>query len=305
MSGGGVHGSTRLSSAARRKKPVDPLQKVIPKNPKYEHIEPVLDTGPTVKRYLAKLQAGFYTKRKDEFFGRIKPKVFANMIFQAMQNNEQTETSQTPLTTSQQTSIPPTLPSFHQTFSKGMTGTSLDPFIDLPPIQPPEPQTAYLLLDVRDPELFQQCHIHTAINYPAPLLSRAIDYFVPEIMEYRNKSGHIIVVYDETERGAVRAATLMVQKYIENTYILNDGLRGILEKYPELVVGTLPPSTSSGPSSTRPSRPSSSVSKKTISDVSSESSWDSKSSDTRTAITSLSAPFAKKPPVSRPGIWRV
>jgi len=62
----------------------------------------------------------------------------------------------------------------------------------------------FLLLDLRDPDDFQQCCILGAHSYPAPALSRSVNNFSAEILEYRNKEpDRIIIVYDYDERIAV------------------------------------------------------------------------------------------------------
>jgi centrosomal protein CEP41 len=62
----------------------------------------------------------------------------------------------------------------------------------------------FLLLDLRDPDDFQQCCILGAYSYPAPALSRSVNNFSAEILEYKNKEpDRIIIVYDYDERIAV------------------------------------------------------------------------------------------------------
>jgi rhodanese-related sulfurtransferase len=61
----------------------------------------------------------------------------------------------------------------------------------------------YLLLDLRDPADFQQCCILGALSYPAPALSRSVNNFTTEILEFRNRTDRMIIVYDYDERIAV------------------------------------------------------------------------------------------------------
>jgi centrosomal protein CEP41 len=48
-------------------------------------------------------------------------------------------------------------------------------------------------------------------------------------------------VYDEEETIGAKYATNMFQKGVDNVYLLSGGLRDMFEKFPEYVIGTLPP----------------------------------------------------------------
>lgn len=42
----------------------------------------------------------------------------------------------------------------------------------------------YLILDVREKDDYDQCHIIGAMNYPVAMLSRSFNYFTKEILTY-------------------------------------------------------------------------------------------------------------------------
>mmetsp|Transcript_13367 Transcript_13367/g.18268 ORF Transcript_13367/g.18268 Transcript_13367/m.18268 type:complete len:200 (-) Transcript_13367:131-730(-) len=100
----------------------------------------------------------------------------------------------------------------------------------------------FLLLDLRDPEEYKQCLINNAINYPAPMLSRSVNYFTQEILQYNNKSeeGKIIVLYDLDERIGLPAANLFFEKGVDNVFLLSGGLKKFGSEFPELTEGDLP-----------------------------------------------------------------
>ncbi|VUZ55719.1 unnamed protein product [Hymenolepis diminuta] len=83
----------------------------------------------------------------------------------------------------------------------------------------------YLLLDVRDKDEFDLCHIIKAINYPHTMLSRCMNFEIREMLAYRNKPGHIIILYDEDETVAPRVATVLVERGYENVFLLSGGLK--------------------------------------------------------------------------------
>ncbi|XP_057692240.1 centrosomal protein of 41 kDa isoform X2 [Corythoichthys intestinalis] len=101
----------------------------------------------------------------------------------------------------------------------------------------------YLLLDVRERELYDQCHIITAHSFPITMLSRTMNPYTKEVLEYKNAEGKIIIVYDEDERIATQVATSMCQRGFENLFMLSGGLKVIAQKFPEgMTTGPLPAS---------------------------------------------------------------
>ncbi|XP_018421854.1 PREDICTED: centrosomal protein of 41 kDa isoform X4 [Nanorana parkeri] len=87
----------------------------------------------------------------------------------------------------------------------------------------PYPDCPYLLLDARDRECYDQCHVVGAHHYPIAMLSRTMNPFTPEILNYKNAQGKIIIIYDEDERIATLAATTMCERGFENLFMLSGG----------------------------------------------------------------------------------
>ncbi|KAJ6656373.1 hypothetical protein lerEdw1_003876 [Lerista edwardsae] len=125
----------------------------------------------------------------------------------------------------------------------------------------------FLLLDVRDRDAYEQCHIvggevETApmglyepwtYSYPIATLSRTMNPYTTNILEYKNAHGKIIILYDDDERVASQAATTMCERGFENLFMLSGdlqsgfpclpGLRIVAQKIPEgLVTGSFPTS---------------------------------------------------------------
>ncbi|KAL7062683.1 hypothetical protein AAHC03_0937 [Spirometra sp. Aus1] len=100
----------------------------------------------------------------------------------------------------------------------------------------------YLLLDVRDSDDFDSCHIIGALNYPATMLSRCMNFEMREMLAFRNRPNHIIIVYDEDERIAPRVATILTQRGYDNVYLLAGGLKVAWKLFPKgLILGDAPP----------------------------------------------------------------
>ncbi|XP_012891884.1 PREDICTED: centrosomal protein of 41 kDa isoform X1 [Dipodomys ordii] len=105
----------------------------------------------------------------------------------------------------------------------------------------PYPDCPFLLLDVRDRDSYQQCHIIGAYSYPIATLSRTMNPYSNDILEYKNAHGKIIILYDDDERLASQAATTMCERGFENLFMLSGGLKVLAQKFPEgLVTGSLP-----------------------------------------------------------------
>ncbi|XP_056595792.1 centrosomal protein of 41 kDa isoform X2 [Triplophysa dalaica] len=112
----------------------------------------------------------------------------------------------------------------------------------------PYPDCPYLLLDVRDRDEYDQCHIISAYSYPIATLSRTMNPYTKEVLEYKNSSGKIIIVYDEDERIASQAATTMCERGFENLFMLSGGLKVVFQKFPEgMTTGSIPISCLASP----------------------------------------------------------
>lgn len=98
-------------------------------------------------------------------------------------------------------------------------------------------ETEYILLDCRDEEAFEECHIEGAQNLPMVHIKR--DHFPKEIYAFKNAKDKILVVYaeDGSDRRGVESAFLMFQKNFENVFLLTGGIKGFCEKYWGLVFG--------------------------------------------------------------------
>ncbi|CAB1431319.1 unnamed protein product [Pleuronectes platessa] len=108
----------------------------------------------------------------------------------------------------------------------------------------PYPDCPYLLLDVRDLDQYNRCHIISAHSFPIAHLSRTMNSFTKD----KNTAGKFIIVYDENERIASQAATTMCQRGVENLFMLSGGLKVIAQKFPEgLTTGSIPITCLSSP----------------------------------------------------------
>jgi hypothetical protein len=63
-----------------------------------------------------------------------------------------------------------------------------------------------------------------SVSYPSSMMSRSMYQFIPEILEFKNVEGRLMVLYDLEERLAVSVATNWFEKGIENFAVLTGGV---------------------------------------------------------------------------------
>ncbi|XP_033050736.1 centrosomal protein of 41 kDa isoform X7 [Trachypithecus francoisi] len=224
-----------------------------------------------------------YRYKKDELFKRLKVTTFAQLIIQVASLSDQTlevtaeeiqrledndsaasdPDAETTARTNGKGNPGEQSPSPEQLINNAGAGDSsrstlqsvisgvgeLD--VDKGPVKKAEPNTKdkpypdcpFLLLDVRDRDSYQQCHIVGAYSYPIATLSRTMNPYSNDILEYKNAHGKIIILYDDDERLASQAATTMCERGFENLFMLSGGLKVLAQKFPEgLITGSLPAS---------------------------------------------------------------
>lgn len=103
-----------------------------------------------------------------------------------------------------------------------------------------KPTTEYLLIDCRDVELFEVCHIKSAQHYPKIKLHHATSPFLPDMYAYKNKENKMIVLYDLEEEAALQIANVLFQKGIDNIGVIAGGMREFAQDYAELLTGPCP-----------------------------------------------------------------
>ncbi|XP_018652271.1 putative centrosomal protein of 41 kDa (Cep41 protein) (Testis-specificprotein A14 protein) [Schistosoma mansoni] len=258
----------------------EPLQKTIPRNPKYENIQPTIDTGASLSKYLKKMEEirENYKMKDNEIFKRIKIPTFVQLILQISEVQKQQQQNNE-LNNHNSCSTPRNEVDNHinnnnkSTNGNGSTHGNVDPPLterstleslvtgvgefdicfgqsrsqipDTTSKQTSSVDSPYLLLDVRDRDDYDACHIITALNYPIAMLSRSVNFETTEMLAYRNRPDHIIIVYDEDERLAPRAASTLVQRGYCNLFMLSGGLKVAWKLFPKgLIIGEMPLSIS-------------------------------------------------------------
>lgn len=278
----------------RPKSQVNILDKRIPRNPKYENVQATIDTGDSLTKYLkrheelrasSKQQAG-------EIFKRMKTTTLVQLIVQVAEING----LDTPKNTDRDSIVTPAMStdrpqtqdsqmsmesnrSTLQSVVRGVGEMDVYRNSQTRPITTPKSVTSeqldlefderpYLLVDLRDKDEFRMNHIVSAHHYPAAMLSRCTNNESKELLIYKNHKGKIIILYDDDERIAPQAATIMVERGYNNIFLLSGGLKYAVKKFPRgLLTGSCPLSWTvatnpTTPTSAKPKRPQSSNSQK-------------------------------------------
>ncbi|XP_011406179.1 PREDICTED: centrosomal protein of 41 kDa-like [Amphimedon queenslandica] len=247
----------------------DPLNKRIKENPRYKHIKPVVDSGSSMRKYLEQLEETRknYKFKKDEIFRRLKPTTFAQLVLQVASVREEEEEEEVEEEEDGEESYSYSLPTYpsppstaRSTLSELVSGVGeLDisssstqsngsPFhqqqlYQSSPGKDDSQEIPYLLLDVRDTEKYQQCHIITAQSYPLCMLSRSRNPYTKEMYHYKNRSGCIIILYDEDETIAPDVATKLSQRDFDNVFMLSGGMKVLYKTFPDgFLTGVVPKS---------------------------------------------------------------
>ena len=225
-------GGTRRSS-------VSVFDKRIPRNPKYSSVQPVIDTGPTVKKALVVLSDQQVSKRRGELFRRVKNSRIADLL-KSVESSEIAE------------SVDGLIEGLHEADPHTVEPAQCARSVVAPTVMSVGAQSAgvvsviesaalgivdsrdMLIVDLRTLEEYRQSRIMFAIHHPATLLVR--DVLHPSMLAFKRKlKGRYLLVYHNDERHTAQFATLLVEKGWEEVFVVDGGLDGFRESYPELI----------------------------------------------------------------------
>jgi len=252
-------------TTTRPKPQVNILDKRIPRNPKYENVESTLDTGESLTKFLKRHEELRASSKQQatETFKRMKISTLVQLIIQVEEINSldipNSTASQRTLTntdrpqTQDSQMSTETTRSTLQSVIRGVgemdvyNNTNQNRFSTTPKTSRSEQidlefnERPYLLVDLRDKDEFKTNHIISAHHYPAAMLSRCSNNESKELLIYKNQKGKIIILYDEDERIASPAATIMVERGYNNIFLLSGGIKYSVRKFPRgLLTGSCP-----------------------------------------------------------------
>jgi centrosomal protein CEP41 len=204
----------------KARKPLNPLDKKIPINPRYANVGPVIDTGAKMKSEVP-VSDKYIARRKGEMFKRIGAGALAALL----NKEDLSENIYQPSSSSSSPVVTITEPDQQS------------------PTEPPE----VFIMDVRSEEDYAQCHIKSSVHYPIQKVHRD-EISVTLYKLKRKQAGKHLIVYHSDDKNSMPAAMAMVEKGWEEVLMLSGGIEEFAKKFPGLVDGVL----------INPSRPSSS-----------------------------------------------
>lgn len=188
------------------------MEKRVPKNERYANVKATIDTGMTVDK-VKFVTAREYSKRRDEIFFRITK----HQLYELYSAYEQDE--------------------FESISETAKAGEDVR-VVTYSEASEPEYSKPYLILDVREPQDFNVYHLLQARTFPYTMLRR--DRLHPDVYAFRNKPESLIIVCCEDERISIDCAKTLVDRGIDNVYLLTGGMKEFAYDYPAFVEGFPP-----------------------------------------------------------------
>ncbi|CAK9084620.1 unnamed protein product [Durusdinium trenchii] len=215
------------------------LEKKVPESKKYAHIGSSIDTGASAKK--EKLHSANVTaKRKDEIFKRIRPSTLVRLLQEREVSEsvyamgpgtvERGDGCSSVIASKGPLPVPPSVASVTSVAGSVVSIVETDATVS--------EERDLVLLDLREPDEFEQCHLPLAVSYPAPKINR--DQFIPELLRCKREPSKLLVVYGSNEAVTIGVARLLVEKGWENVHALTGGFEEMLQSYPEVIEGTMP-----------------------------------------------------------------
>lgn len=186
------------------------MERTVPKSDKYAHIRGTLDTGLTIEK-VKFITAREYSKRRDEIFFRINK----NQLFELLNEYEVDEYE----------SIAQTA---HNALKIVSYSENAGPVYEKP----------YLILDVREIHNFNEYHVLQARSFPYQMLRR--DQMHPEVYRFKNKPETLIIVCCDDEKISHECAKVLVDRGVDNVYLLTGGIHEFAYEYPTYIEGRAP-----------------------------------------------------------------
>lgn len=187
------------------------MDRKVPKSEKYAHVRSVLDTGLTVDK-VKSVTAREFAKRRGEIFYRLT-KI---QLYELYREYEQDE---------------------YESIADSATGAG-GRIVTYNEEDEPTYNKPYLILDVREVDIFRRSHLLQARSFPHAVLRR--DQYHPDIYRYRNKAESLIILYCDDERISSAAAKDLVDRGIDNIYLLTGGINEFAVDFPSFVEGDIP-----------------------------------------------------------------
>ena len=213
------------------KKELGVLERKAPSNPRYKNVVGRLNTGLTVDK-LKGITAREYVKRRDEIHYRINKRQLFELYNEYERADEENFADSEYLNRS------------GEDYDDVGAGGGKSPTPRSPRIVThseqavPAYEKPYLLLDVRPVEQFNLGHLMQARSYPYTMIRR--DFMHPEVFRFKNVENNLIICYCDDERMSLDVAKTLVDRGVDNVFLLTGGMNEFATHYPSFVEGHVP-----------------------------------------------------------------
>ncbi len=194
------------------------MERRVPKSEKYAHVQGRLDTGMTVNKVQV-ITAREFARRRDEIYYRVNK----NQLYELYSEYEVEDREAIAESDMHRDGEGPRIVTYTEASE-------------------PEYARPYLILDCRERADYSRCHLAQARSFPYMLLNR--DQMHPEVFKFKNKEEHLIIVYCDDEKISRDVCKTLVDRGIDNIFILQGGMKEFAAHYPEYVEGEIPSSWS-------------------------------------------------------------
>lgn len=195
----------------------NPLDNRVPVSKKYAHITGRLNTGLTQNKVKV-VTVREFSRRRDEIYYRLQPDMLEALYSEYEERHGGGE-SMTHLDFHGQDRGGPTIVT-HQEADRS------------------EYDRPYLILDMRSEGEFAKGHLLHARSFPHTLLRR--DQLHSDVYQFRNKEEHLIILYCDKEEMSRDAAKIMVDRGIDNIFLLTGGLHEFVSRHSHRMEGEMP-----------------------------------------------------------------
>ena len=195
------------------KKKLSVLERRVPRNEKYAHVQGILNTGMTTTK-LKVVSSSEYARRRDEIFFRITRRQLSELYGEYEQDEYESITD-----TREKTDGSPQIVTYREDERSSYN-------------------KPYLILDMREKFEYDKGHLLQARNFPYALLRR--DQIPTDLYSFKNKEEHLIILYCDDEKISREAAKTFVDRGVDNIFLLSGGMLEFSAEFPFYIEGEVP-----------------------------------------------------------------